>query len=402
MTRQRRGRPPGRPCAPCAPCAQLVDHLDQRLDLLGVHRRQQAMAQVEDVSGSTGGRIEYRLGPLTQHVQVGVETDRVEVALDRHVMADQVPAVGQIYPPVQALDLPAGLTLQRIQLGVARQEVDHRQPLGQALDQPLRMRQDMASIVLGRKAPGPAVEDLYHLATGLGLRREVPRECRHQAVHQCLPGTGVVVHDRLGVLVVPRSPSLDRVTRQGKRSPGEPDQRTVTRQIGPHTPDRLQHKVHLRHVLELAEPIDVAGCPQRVADRRAFAGGVLKLQAHRAEDRQQVGEQDRRVDTQCRLGTESHLRGEIGSSAQFEKRDLAADLHVLGQISTRLPHQPDRSRIDRLAADRLHEARFVEWGGHRGGLAGGVRRGRTGALRNPILARPLPACGPPPEPLDRS
>ena len=49
-----------------------------------------------------------------------------------------------------------------------------------------------------------------------------------------------------------------------------------------------------------------------------------------------------------------------GVLAEFQERDLRPDLAVLGHVPARLPHQPDRRDVGRLAAAGLEEPALAE------------------------------------------
>ena len=62
------------------------------------------------------------------------------------------------------------------------------------------------TIVARAERADPAIEDLECLAPAVGLRVQVKRGRLGQTMHEGVPGTGVAIHERLGLLVVPRSP----------------------------------------------------------------------------------------------------------------------------------------------------------------------------------------------------
>ena len=98
-----------------------------------------------------------------------------------------------------------------------------------------------------------------------------------------------------------------------------------------------------------------AGRADRVVDDRPFALGEFEVEAQRLEDQQDVGEEDRGVDAQPLGGGDGDLGGQVGVLAELEERDLRPDLAVFGHVPARLPHQPDRRDVGRLAAAGLEE-----------------------------------------------
>ena len=108
--------------------------------LVGVGRRDHAVAEVEDVAGRGGTGLEDLAGPLEHHLGRREDQRRVEVAL-HGAAADPLDARGERHPPVDADDVGAGLTHQVEDLAGADAEVDARHA-GRAdpLEHPRRVR----------------------------------------------------------------------------------------------------------------------------------------------------------------------------------------------------------------------------------------------------------------------
>ncbi len=70
----------------------------------------------------------------------------------------------------------------------------------------------------------------------------------------------------------------------------------------------------------ISEPRHVFAAAHRIGEHRALAGLVAQLHAHRFEHRQQVGEHDRRIDTEDALRIERNARGQIRRFEEIETR----------------------------------------------------------------------------------
>ena len=91
----------------------------------------------------------------------------------------------------------------------------------------------------------------------------------------------------------------------------------------------------------------------RLVDRikpRTFTG----LKGHALTERmrydQNIGKQNRRIETKSPDRLQRYLRGKFWIEAQIEKASgLFANCPVFRQVSTRLPHQPDRRNAEAFA-----------------------------------------------------
>jgi hypothetical protein len=96
-------------------------------------------------------------------------------------------------------------------------------------------------------------------------------------------------------------------------------------------------------------PADSTGAPEP----RTLAGNEIQFEAHGIRDRQDVGEDDRRVQREAAQRLQGHFAGQFRRLAQVhEAAGLRARREVFGQVTTCLAHDPDRRAVDRLAAER--------------------------------------------------
>ena len=88
-------------------CTELVHSLHQCTDVLRLHVRRQAVAEVEDVAFARAAiavavAVERAADFATDGVGFGVQRDRVEVALDRDLAAGAACGVAEFDRPVDA------------------------------------------------------------------------------------------------------------------------------------------------------------------------------------------------------------------------------------------------------------------------------------------------------------
>ena len=167
----------------------------------------------------------------------------------------------------------------------------------------------------------------------------------------------MLVHERLGEQPGLARPALDAVA--GEREGGAREANHGDRNVeaGPRGPDGVHHEAEAVDVVEFPHAADVVGRPHGVVDHRPFAVGELEVEPHRLEDREEVAEDDRRIDAEPCDGRDHHLGGEPRRLAQFEEADLVADGPVFGEVAAGLPHQPDGGPFHRLHAARPEQER---------------------------------------------
>jgi hypothetical protein len=70
------------------PLTEFMNHVDRRLNMLDGGGRQDAMAQIEDMSVAGGGTAQYIFNAALNFMEGGIQSDRIEVALDGTVIAN--------------------------------------------------------------------------------------------------------------------------------------------------------------------------------------------------------------------------------------------------------------------------------------------------------------------------
>jgi len=90
-------------------------------------------------------------------------------------------------------------------------------------------------------------------------------------------------------------------------------------------------------------------------DDGTLALGELQVQTHAREHHKDVAEEDRRVHAHDVNRLHRHFHSELRGPAHLEKTVLRANLTVLGHVSSRLPHHPDRRALGGFAARSAQE-----------------------------------------------
>ncbi len=90
--------------------------------------------------------------------------------------------------------------------------------------------------------------------------------------------------------------------------------------------------------------VDVGGVAHGALEARAFAVGEVEAEAHRVGHRQDVGEQDRRVEREARERLQRDFARELRVSSQSVEKTAGTGARraVLGQVAAGLAHHPDR------------------------------------------------------------
>src|SRR5207247_4618758 len=89
------------------------------------------------------------------------------------------------------------------------------------------VRLHVGAIVVGRQAADPTVEQLQRLRARARLRGEVVADEGSELAQEQVPGAWCLVHELLGLGERATGAPFDRVAREGKRRPGEADERHV-------------------------------------------------------------------------------------------------------------------------------------------------------------------------------
>ena len=98
------------------------------------------------------------------------------------------------------------------------------------------------------------------------------------------------------------------------------------------------------------ERVNVLTGQDRILDHRPFITDVTKLQTHRLNRQQQVGEDDRGVHIQRFDRLQRYGCRQIGTLTDLEEGMFSSDIAVRFHVPARLTHKPDRPHVGRTSA----------------------------------------------------
>ena len=227
-------------------------------------------------------------------------------------------------------------------------------------DDRLVVGQSELHIVTRAEKARPGVEELQSLSPCLRLGPKIAPDETGELVHQLSPEVRAPHHETLGDGEILAAAAFHRVAGEGEGGSAETDQRdTAAFQLPPGKPDGLE-----------GEPgglFDVGGGQSEnvgfVSDRVVHDGALARLEAHfqaqSAQRREDIGEDDGGVQVERVDGLHGHLAAQLGLLDDLEHPVLLPEFPVLAHVASRLPHEPHRGPIDRLAPAGLQEARIV-------------------------------------------
>ena len=162
-----------------------------------------------------------------------------------------------------------------------------------------------------------------------------------QRRHQRVPGLGLAEHHRLGAFVIAARTALDEVGRQRERGAGEADQRDVA-ELADQQPDGIGDG---RHLLA-AQGASCAATSAAVRIGCSMTGptsGTMSRSMPDARSGTTMSENRMAASTPClRTGCSVISVIRSGVEAGLHHGVLRAQLPVLGQRTSGLPHEPHR------------------------------------------------------------
>ncbi len=162
----------------------------------------------------------------------------------------------------------------------ARAKVNHRHA---RRPDPFNQRpgiwRDEPHIVVRPQRPNPTVEHLDRSRSGPDLHQRKRPQHIHQFPHQPPPQNLVAVHQLLGADKRPRGAAFDHVAGQRERRTHESDDRHFSAQGAGNQLDGFADVAEFVGVGD-GKGVDIRRSPDRIIDRRPFAGDELQLQSH--------------------------------------------------------------------------------------------------------------------------
>jgi hypothetical protein len=193
------------------------------------------------------------------------------------------------------------------------------------------------------------------VGAGGDLAAQVGVDQAGQPPEQGVPGVRMPVHERLGARVVACAAALDQVRGERERSAAEADQRHASAQSLAGAAHGVVDEGQRLVGVVRGEAGNVVRRLHGPSHHRSVAAAELDAGAERLEHQQDIGEDDRRVDPQPLDGGDGHLGRGLRVVAELEEAEALAYGAVLGHVTARLPHEPDRRERCRLAPAGLQE-----------------------------------------------
>src|ERR1700721_307513 len=191
-----------------------------------VYRRfgEDAMAEIEDVAGASGGEAQNCFGSRLQFLPIREQEDGIEIALHGAAMMEIAPALVERDAPIETDDVGASFIHGGEKGGAIGTEINNGSAgLLQALDHGGDVGQNVAAIILDTQATDPAIENLDDVSAGAHLCGGVLGGDIHKLGHQLVPVRGRVVHHLLGWELMGGPAAFNHVAGESERRTAEAD-----------------------------------------------------------------------------------------------------------------------------------------------------------------------------------
>src|SRR5680860_846197 len=146
--------------------AESVHSLNHRSCVFNGSLRQDAVAKIENMSGTIARTTQNPLDPRFNDLNGSEKCHGVQVPLDSHIMTKKRPGISQIRAPIHPYNIATRLLHQGKERGVAGSKMDGRNLLVNALEYALAVRIHIFLVVRRAECSDPTVKQL------LGLQRK--------------------------------------------------------------------------------------------------------------------------------------------------------------------------------------------------------------------------------------
>jgi hypothetical protein len=340
----------------------LLDPLDNLNDVVDGGSGNDAMAEVEDMTGAAVGEGKDFADAGLEDIEGGEEGDGVEVPLNSAAGAYRTPAFVEGNPPVETEDVRCSFGHGGEHGGGVDSKVNDGDAEGlDALNELGGGGEAVLPVVGDREGTDPGVEDLDAVGASFHLLLRVGYEDSVELIHEERPCSIVRVHHLLGFDVVARTAAFDHVAGEGEGSATEADDAEAVAVRARSGEVRGNLFDGPGDVAEFVRAIGVEGLDllegaDRGVNLGTFAGDELEVEAHGGKGEEEVGEDDGGVDVEALGGGDGDFGGDVGSAADVEQGVMLAHGHVLGHIAAGLAEEPDGGAIHGLAEAGAHEA----------------------------------------------
>ena len=274
---------------------------------------------------------------VLERVRRREQGSRVEVALQRLAAHERSHAVER-HAPIDAERLEGQLGERRVEVGSADGDVDARHAERcERLEHARGVRQPEGAVGGLVVQTSPGVEELDDLRARADLFAQVPDAHLGELLEQGMRGVGFGLQEGAEDVVLLAACALNGVRGERERRAAEADQRHA--RLATDQPDRVRHE--RRNLLggRYAQRLDGGAASHRRRQHRP--GAEVELQPHGGQRRHDVREQDGGVETVATDRLQRHLCRQFGRARQLPEGVLLLQRAVLGQMTARLPHDPD-------------------------------------------------------------
>src|SRR5660397_119822 len=179
--------------------AEPVHSLNHRSCVFNGSLRQDAVAKIENMSGTIARTTQNPLDPRFNDLDGSEKCHRVQVPLDSHIMTKKRPGSSQIRAPIHPYNIATRLLHQGKERGVAGSKMDGRNLLVNALGYALAVRIHIFLVVRRAECSDPTVKQLHGLHPSLNLKVQVGDYRVRDLVHESVPNVRSPVHESLGI-----------------------------------------------------------------------------------------------------------------------------------------------------------------------------------------------------------
>lgn len=179
-----------------------VDEVDECADVVDGRGGEYAVAEVEDMSGSSAGVVEDAARLLANDGDGSEQDGGVEVSLHGDVVAEAIPGEVEWDAPVESDDVAAGVALVFEEGAGVGAEVDGGDVWVELREQAFHVGLDEAEVMVGCECSDPAIEELECLCAGVGLRVQVEDGGVDEPFHEGVPGAWVLEEEGFSAVVV--------------------------------------------------------------------------------------------------------------------------------------------------------------------------------------------------------
>src|SRR5680860_684777 len=251
--------------------AESVHSLNHRSCVFNGSLRQDAVAKIENMSGTIARTTQNPLDPRFNDLNGSEKCHGVQVPLDSHIMTKKRPGISQIRAPIHPYNIATRLLHQGKERGVAGSKMDGRNLLVNALEYALAVRIHIFLVVRRAECSDPTVKQLHGLHPSLNLKVQVGDYRVRDLVHESVPNVRSPVHESLGIDIVLRPSTLDHVAGKGEWCTRKPNQRSAPLQFLPHPLDSLLEEWHMFLGLQRKERIHILYRAHGIAYDRTFS-----------------------------------------------------------------------------------------------------------------------------------